>query len=47
MSIRLGILMDPIGAIKVHKDSSFAMLLGTGPRLANFLYGANGSVSAQ
>lgn len=32
MSIRLGILMDPIGAIKVHKDSSFAMLLAAQTR---------------
>lgn len=27
MSIRLGIVMDPIGAININKDSSFAMLL--------------------
>lgn len=27
MNIKLGIVMDPIGAIKPHKDSSFAMLL--------------------
>ena len=27
MSIRLGVLMDPIQHIKVHKDSTFAMLL--------------------
>ncbi len=27
MSIRLGIVMDPIASIKTHKDSSFAMLL--------------------
>ncbi|MEM7406212.1 MAG: glutathione synthase [Pseudomonadota bacterium] len=27
MSIRLGIVMDPIGAINIKKDSSFAMLL--------------------
>ena len=27
MSIKLGIVMDPIGSIKVHKDSSLAMLL--------------------
>lgn len=27
MSIRLGIVMDPITDIKIHKDSSFAMLL--------------------
>ena len=32
MSIRLGILMDPITAIKVHKDSSFAMLLAAQAR---------------
>ena len=27
MSIRLGIVMDPIDAINIKKDSSFAMLL--------------------
>ena len=27
MNIKLGIVMDPIGAITPHKDSSFAMLL--------------------
>ncbi len=27
MKVRLGIVMDPIDSIKVHKDSSFAMLL--------------------
>lgn len=27
MTIRLGVLMDPIGSIKIKKDSSFAMLL--------------------
>ena len=27
MTIHLGIVMDPIQSIKVHKDSSFAMLL--------------------
>ncbi len=32
MSIRLGIVMDPIEAIKVHKDSSFAMLLAARAR---------------
>jgi glutathione synthase len=32
MSIRLGILMDPIGSIKAHKDSSFAMLLAAQAR---------------
>ncbi|WP_455235306.1 glutathione synthase [Thiogranum longum] len=32
MSIHLGIVMDPIGGIKVHKDSSFAMLLAAQAR---------------
>ena len=32
MSIRLGILMDPITAIRAHKDSSFAMLLAAQAR---------------
>jgi len=32
MSLRLGIVMDPIGAIKVYKDSSFAMLLAAQAR---------------
>ncbi len=32
MSIRLGIVMDPISTIKVHKDSSFAMLLAAQAR---------------
>ncbi|MGB5446291.1 MAG: glutathione synthase [Psychromonas sp.] len=27
MTIKIGIVMDPISAIKIHKDSSFAMLL--------------------
>jgi glutathione synthase len=27
MTIRLGVVMDPIGSIKVHKDSTLAMLL--------------------
>jgi len=27
MSLKLGIVMDPIGKIKIHKDTSFAMLL--------------------
>ncbi|SMF93745.1 glutathione synthase [Methylomagnum ishizawai] len=27
MSIKLGIVMDPIGKIKIHKDTSFALLL--------------------
>jgi glutathione synthase len=32
MSIRLGIVMDPIGSIRVYKDSSFAMLLAAQAR---------------
>ncbi|NOR41210.1 MAG: hypothetical protein GQ537_08370, partial [Gammaproteobacteria bacterium] len=27
MKIRLGVVMDPIGAIHFHKDSTLAMLL--------------------
>lgn len=27
MSVKLGVVMDPIGSIKVHKDSTYAMLL--------------------
>ncbi|KOR31574.1 glutathione synthetase [Achromatium sp. WMS2] len=27
MQVRLGVIMDPIGTIKIHKDSTFAMLL--------------------
>jgi glutathione synthase len=27
MPLEIGVLMDPIGAIKIHKDSTFAMLL--------------------
>jgi glutathione synthase len=32
MSIKLGIIMDPIGSINVHKDSSLAMLLAAQER---------------
>ena len=32
MTLRLGVLMDPIGHIKIHKDSSFAMLLAAQQR---------------
>jgi glutathione synthase len=32
MSIHLGVVMDPIGAIKIHKDSTFAMLLAAQAR---------------
>lgn len=30
--IRLGVVMDPIGSIKIHKDSTFAMLLAAQAR---------------
>jgi glutathione synthase len=32
MSINLGVVMDPIGSIKIHKDSTFAMLLAAQDR---------------
>ncbi|MEJ2589876.1 MAG: glutathione synthase [Candidatus Thiodiazotropha sp.] len=32
MSINLGVVMDPIGSIKIHKDSTFAMLLAAQAR---------------
>ena len=38
MTIQLGIVMDPIGSIKVHKDSSFAMLLAAQNRGWQLLY---------
>jgi glutathione synthase len=38
MSIQLAILMDPIGSIKIHKDSSFAMLLAAQARGWTLLY---------
>ena len=38
MSIRIGIVMDPISAIKVYKDSSFAMLLAAQSRGWELLY---------
>jgi len=38
MNIRLGIVMDPIESIKVHKDSSFAMLLAAQARGWDLLY---------
>ncbi len=37
-SIRLGVLMDPIGSIKIHKDSTFAMLLAAQARGWQLLY---------
>jgi glutathione synthase len=38
MTVRLGIVMDPIQAIKVHKDSSFAMLLAAQKRGWELVY---------
>ncbi len=38
MSTRLGIVMDPIGSIKVYKDSSVAMLLAAQSRGWELLY---------
>lgn len=38
MSIRIGIVMDPISSIKVYKDSSFAMLLAAQSRGWELLY---------
>ncbi|MES9990579.1 MAG: glutathione synthase [Candidatus Thiodiazotropha sp.] len=32
MTIHLGVVMDPIGSIKIHKDSTFAMLLAAQSR---------------
>jgi glutathione synthase len=36
--IRLGVVMDPIGSIKIHKDSTFAMLLAAQARGWRLLY---------
>ncbi len=38
MSVRLGIVMDPIGSIKIAKDSSFAMLLAAQARGWSLVY---------
>jgi glutathione synthase len=38
MSISLGIVMDPIQSIKIHKDSSFAMLLAAQARGWDLFY---------
>lgn len=38
MNTQLAIVMDPIGSIKVHKDSSFAMLLAAQARGFTLLY---------
>ncbi len=54
MNYRLGVVMDPIGSIKIHKDSTFAMLLAAQQRgwslhymeLAD-LFLANGEVQAR
>ena len=32
MAIKLGVVMDPIGAINFHKDSTLAMLLAANKR---------------
>jgi glutathione synthase len=32
MTIQIGVVMDPIGSIKIHKDSTFAMLLAAQAR---------------
>ena len=32
MAIKLGVVMDPIGAISFHKDSTLAMLLAASKR---------------
>ncbi|MEM7278243.1 MAG: glutathione synthase [Pseudomonadota bacterium] len=37
-AIRVGIVMDPIGTIKPHKDSSFAMLLAASARGHDLIY---------
>ncbi len=38
MSSRIGVVMDPIAAIKIHKDSTFAMLLEAQNRGHELLY---------
>lgn len=38
MTVRLGIVMDPIDSIKTHKDSSFAMLLAAQSRGWDLFY---------
>ena len=44
MTIRLGIVMDPIGDINVHKDSSLAMLLAAQKRGWQLLYMEQGDL---
>lgn len=38
MTIQLGVIMDPIGSIKYHKDSTLAMLLAASRRGWNLFY---------
>ncbi len=44
MSTQLAIVMDPIGSIKVHKDSSFAMLLAAQAREWTLIYMEQGDL---
>ena len=44
MTIKLGIIMDPIESINVQKDSSFAMLLEAQNRAYSSYYITTGSV---
>jgi glutathione synthase len=45
--MRIGILMDPIASIKIHKDSSFAMLLAAQRRGWDLLYMEQGDLYLQ
>ena len=45
MSITLGVVMDPIQSIKVHKDSTFAMLLEAQRRGIPLWYMEQGDLS--
>ncbi len=47
MTTRLGIVMDPISRIKVHKDSSFAMLLAAQARGWQLYYMEQGDLYLQ
>jgi glutathione synthase len=38
MHIKIGVVMDPIGSIKIHKDSTFAMLLAAQQRTWSVFY---------
>lgn len=44
MTIRLGVVMDPIGSIKVHKDSTLAMLLEAQRRAWSIRYMEQGDL---